>query len=84
MTFTGSKPNVYSASGTHAVYATAGSQDYTIALGLVADTTGAGFGWDMTQNYRGYWYDTSSDTFSVALSAGIGATEEASETASWL
>jgi hypothetical protein len=38
----------------------------------------------MTQNYRGYWYDTSSGTFSVASSAGTGATEEAGETASWL
>lgn len=38
----------------------------------------------MTQNYRGYWYDTTSNTFSVAGGASTGGTEENAETAAWL
>ncbi|RWA10265.1 hypothetical protein EKO27_g4816 [Xylaria grammica] len=84
MTFNGKRPITYIANGGHANYATAGKQEYTIALGLVTDTTDAGTPWDITQNYRGYWYDTSSGTFSVAGGASTGGSEEAGETADWL
>jgi hypothetical protein len=82
--FKGSKPVTYIASGGHANYATAGKQDYTIALGLISDTTDAGFGWDMSQNFRGYWYNNATGEFSIASGASTGADEEANETASWL
>ena len=78
------RPITYIATGSHANYATAGSQDYTIALGLITDTTDAGYGWDMTQNYRGYWYDVSSGEFSIAGGVSTGGTEEDEETATWL
>lgn len=39
---------------------------------------------DMTQNYRGYWYDTASGLFSVAGGSSTGGTEEATEDATWL
>lgn len=38
----------------------------------------------MTQNYRGYWYDSTSGAFSAAGGASTGGTEQATETASWL
>jgi hypothetical protein len=84
MKFNGNHPITYVATGSHANYAKAGSQDYTIALGLVSDTTDAGFGWDMTQNYRGYSYDVSSGAFTAAGGASTGGTEEATETVDWL
>ncbi|KAI0131900.1 hypothetical protein BJ170DRAFT_679798 [Xylariales sp. AK1849] len=84
MTFNGNHPITYIATGSHANYATAGSQDYTIALGLVSDTTDAGYGWDITQNYRGYWYDVTTTEFSIAGGVSTGGTEEANETAMWL
>ncbi|KAI1821435.1 hypothetical protein F4861DRAFT_541986 [Xylaria intraflava] len=84
MTFNGQRPITYVANGGHANYATAGSQNYTIALGLISDTTDAGTPWDITQNYRGYTYDVSSGTFSIAGGASTGGSEESSETADWL
>ncbi|PSR99156.1 hypothetical protein BD289DRAFT_58182 [Coniella lustricola] len=76
------RPITYVANGSHANYATAGTQEYTIALGIVTDVTDAGYAWDITQNYRGYWYNTSTATFSLATGNSTGATEEASP--SWL
>ncbi|KAI0482371.1 hypothetical protein GGR56DRAFT_183664 [Xylariaceae sp. FL0804] len=85
MTFyNGTRPITYVGVGGHANYATAGTQDYTIALGIVADTTDAGYAWDMTQNYRGYWYDSGTGAFSAAGGASVGGTEEAAETVDWL
>lgn len=82
--FDGDRPITYVAYGGHANHVTAGTHDYTIALGLIADTTDAGYLWDMTLNYRGYWYDVATGAFSIASGAGTGATEEADETADWL
>lgn len=86
MTFSGTHPITYVATGSHANYATAGTQEYTIALGLITDVTDAGYGpWDMTQNYRGYWYDVATSAFSVAGGASTGGTEEDEEaSATWL
>ncbi len=84
MNFEGSKPIAYIATGGHANYATAGSQDYTIAFGIISDSTNAGFAWDMSQNYRGYWYDVSTGEFSAAGGTSTGGTEEGDESASWL
>ncbi|KAJ5259614.1 hypothetical protein N7478_012595 [Penicillium angulare] len=82
--FNGDRPITYVAYGGHANYVTAGTQDYTIALGIISDTTDAGYLWDMTLNYRGYLYDTETSEFSVVSGAGTGGSEEADETASWL
>jgi hypothetical protein len=43
MDFNGDHPITYVANGSHAIYATAGSQEYTIALGIVTDVTNAGY-----------------------------------------
>ncbi|CAN8098306.1 unnamed protein product [Discula destructiva] len=84
MDFTGDRPITYVANGSHANYATVGSQAYSIGLGLVTDVTDAGYAWDMTQNYRGYWYDNASGTFSAAGGASVGGTQQAGETTTWL
>ncbi|ROV95973.1 hypothetical protein VMCG_07972 [Cytospora schulzeri] len=84
MNFNGDRPITYVANGSHANYATAGTQEYTIALGIITDVTDAGYAWDMTQNYRGYWYDVSSGEFSIAGGVSTGGKEEVNETATWL
>jgi hypothetical protein len=37
-----------------------------------------------TQNYRGFWYDNATSTFTSAGGAGIGASEQSGEGVSWL
>jgi hypothetical protein len=80
------RPITFIAKGTHANYATAGSQKYPVPIiGPISDNTSAGTYWDVTQNYRGYWFDPSTNVFSVAGGAGSGGTAQANgETASWL
>jgi hypothetical protein len=81
----GVRPITYVAQGTHANYATAGSQPYPVPIiGPISDTTGKGLVWDTTLNYRGYWLDTASQTFTAAGGAGQGGKEQASETPGWL
>lgn len=82
--FVGQRPITFVATGSHANYIKSGSQEYSIGGGFLTDTTDTGYYWDMTQNYRGYWYDSSSGVFTSAGGAGVGATEEAGESTSWL
>ncbi|KAI1331634.1 hypothetical protein F5Y16DRAFT_394921 [Xylariaceae sp. FL0255] len=84
MTFQGKRPNTYIGNGTHANWAKPGKEEYTFAGSIVEDTTDMGYLWDMTLNYRGYFYDNSTNTFTTAGGAGTGGTEESGETASWL
>ena len=72
----------YVANGTHANYATPGSHQHDLP-GL-DDFTDAGTLWDVTKNFRGYWFDNSTSTFSVASGAGAGASVEAGEDVGWL
>lgn len=81
----GVRPVVYSAAGSHANYATAGTQKiYPIVGNIVTDTTDAGFYWDVSQNYRGYYYDVASNTVTNAGGVDVGGTEQATETVDWL
>lgn len=82
----GQRPITYIASGTHANYATAADQKYPIPIiGPITDKTDKGVAWDVTKNFRGYWYDKSSNAFSVAGGVGSGGTaQSAGEGASWL
>ncbi|KAI5242011.1 hypothetical protein E4T43_04985 [Aureobasidium subglaciale] len=81
----GVRPIVYSAAGSHANYATAGTQKiYPIVGNIVTDITDAGPYWDIVQNYRGYYYDPASNTVTSAGGVGVGATEQASERVDWL
>ena len=38
---------------------TSGDHDYSLPFGLLKDQTDKGFAWDITQNYRGFWYTPS-------------------------
>lgn len=80
------RPITYIAKGTHANYATAGAQPYPVPIiGPIRDATSAGSYWDVTQNYRGYWYDSTMNKFTSAGGAGSGgAAQTAGEVASWL
>lgn len=54
---------------------TVGEQDYIpyVPFGILHDTTDAGVFWDVTKNYRGFWFDAGAQTFS---SAGGSASDE--------
>lgn len=80
----GDRPIVYVADGTHANYATAGTQEYTFAGSLITDDTDEGPFWDVALNYRGYWFDNSTTTFSSAGGAGPGGAAQNAEGADWL
>jgi hypothetical protein len=53
---------VYSATGTHAVYATAGIHEYVLPFGLLHDMTDRGPLWDLTLNMHSYTYSYQNDT----------------------
>lgn len=78
----GGRAITYIGSGTHANYATPG--DHQHDLPGLEDHTDAGPIWDVTLNFRGYWFDNSTQTFSVASGAGAGASVEAGEGVGWL
>lgn len=52
---------IYSAEGTHAVYATAGTHAYVLPWGLLHDETNRGPIWDPALNVHAYTYDFASD-----------------------
>ncbi|RMZ90108.1 hypothetical protein DV736_g2660, partial [Chaetothyriales sp. CBS 134916] len=58
----GKRPVVYSAVGTHAMYATAGMHPYILPWGILHDQTDRGPLWDPTLNSHAYTYDPKNDT----------------------
>lgn len=68
--------------GTHANYASPGTHEHDFP-GL-DDETDAGALWDVTKNFRGFWFDNDTQTFSLASGAGQGAADQVSEGAGWL
>ncbi|KAI0778987.1 hypothetical protein BD413DRAFT_601607 [Trametes elegans] len=81
---TNGRPTTYIGFGTHANYATPGSHCHDLPLNLLCDSTDAGALWDPALNFRGFWFDSAAQTFSVAGGAGAGAEEEDAEGAGWL
>ena len=57
----GKRPVVYSAVGTHAMYATPGRHPYIFPLGLLHDQTDRGPLWDPAMNCMQYIYDVKKD-----------------------
>jgi hypothetical protein len=53
------RPVLYSAYGSHAMYATPGKHPYILPFGLLADVTDKGPLWDPAQNFLAYHYNTS-------------------------
>ncbi|KAI9707506.1 MAG: Vacuolar protein sorting-associated protein 62 [Candelina mexicana] len=58
----GKRPVIYSATGTHAMYATSGRHTYILPFGLLHDQTDRGPLWDPLLNAHTYTYDYLSDT----------------------
>lgn len=56
----GKRPVIYSATGTHAMYATAGLHPYVLPWGLLHDQTDKGPLWDPLLNYHAYVYNYTS------------------------
>lgn len=53
------RPVLYSALGSHAMYAQPGNHPYILPFGILADVTDRGPLWDPAQNYLAYHYNTS-------------------------
>ena len=58
----GKRPIIYSATGTHAMYATAGRHPYVLPWGILHDETDKGPLWDPALNSHAYTYDHKNDT----------------------
>lgn len=78
------RPQVYVGNGTHANWPLPGGHSYTVPFGLLVDQSDIGLLWDVTLNFRGYWFDNSTSTFTSAGGVGIGGSEQKGETPSWL
>ena len=57
----GKRPVIYSARGTHAMYATSGTHAYVLPFGLLHDETDKGPLWDPILNLRTYTYEPKKD-----------------------
>jgi hypothetical protein len=57
----GKRPVIYSATGTHAMYATPGTHPYVLPWGILHDMTDRGPLWDPTLNSHSYTYDYKAD-----------------------
>jgi hypothetical protein len=57
----GKRPVIYSAYGTHAMYATPGTHPYILPWGILHDMTDRGPLWDPTLNSHAYTYDYKTD-----------------------
>jgi hypothetical protein len=54
---TAQRPVIYSAVGSHAMYAMPGNHPYVLPFSMLKDVTDRGPLWDPARNLRGYWYD---------------------------
>ncbi|KAF2807622.1 uncharacterized protein BDZ99DRAFT_391235 [Mytilinidion resinicola] len=71
----GKRPVAYSATGTHAMYATAGTHPYVLPGGLLHDVTDRGPLWDPLLNSHAYTYDYVNDTLRSSNVTPLAPTE---------
>ncbi|PWY92925.1 hypothetical protein BO70DRAFT_349206 [Aspergillus heteromorphus CBS 117.55] len=71
----GRRPVIYSAMGTHAMYATPGIHAYILPWGLLHDQTDRGPLWDPLLNAHTYTYDHDSDTLRASTVTPSSPTE---------
>ena len=69
------KPVIYSAEGSHAMYATAGVHPYILPWGLLHDVTDRGPLWDPLLNSHAYTYDYDNDTLRASTFSPSAPTE---------
>ncbi|KAI0143082.1 vacuolar sorting-associated protein [Xylariaceae sp. FL1272] len=61
------RPVIYSAVGSHAMYAMPGTHPYVLPFEMLKDITDQGPLWDPAKNFRGYWYNHTTTAESEAL-----------------
>ncbi|EAW13808.1 uncharacterized protein ACLA_068350 [Aspergillus clavatus NRRL 1] len=71
----GQRPVIYSALGTHAMYATPGVHPYILPGGLLHDQTDRGPLWDPLLNSHMYTYDPTNDTLRASTASPLAPTE---------
>ena len=81
---TNGRPTTYIGVGTHANYAKSGKHCHDLPADLLCDQTDSGALWDPVANYRAFWFDNSTQTFSIAGGAGVGAANLEAEGTGWL
>jgi len=79
------RATTFISAGTHANYATPGDHLHG-DNNTLDDHTDDGPLWDVTLNFRGYWFDNSTQTFTIAAGRSFGEVEETSgnEGVGWL
>lgn len=75
------RPVIYSAVGSHAMYALPGEHPYVLPFGLLRDQTDKGPIWDPAKNYYGYHYDYIEDREEERQMDVLGAEAKRNETA---
>ena len=70
------RATTYIAGGTHANYATPGDHLHG-PFNILNDRTDSGALWDVTKNFRAFWFDKDTGIFSLAGGIGNGGFEEA-------
>ncbi|KAI0535335.1 vacuolar sorting-associated protein [Xylaria digitata] len=65
------RPVIYSAVGSHAMYAMPGNHPYVLPFQILKDVTDRGPLWDPSKNFRSYWFD-----YSANESEGLEPTQE--------
>ncbi|KAJ5762520.1 uncharacterized protein N7511_005902 [Penicillium nucicola] len=71
----GQRPVIYSAEGSHAMYATAGVHEYILPWGLLHDVTDRGPLWDPLLNSHAYTYDFDEDNLRASTFSPSAPTE---------
>ncbi|KAJ5567165.1 hypothetical protein N7535_006471 [Penicillium sp. DV-2018c] len=71
----GHRPVIYSAEGSHAMYATAGVHEYLLPWGLLHDVTDRGPLWDPALNSQAYVYDFDNQDLRASTSNPSAPTE---------
>ncbi|KAL1993429.1 hypothetical protein VTN49DRAFT_3378 [Thermomyces lanuginosus] len=71
----GKRPVIYSATGTHAMYATPGIHEYILPWGLLHDETDRGPLWDPLQNIHSYTYNYLTDELNPSTQSPTAPTE---------
>ncbi|KAL1961831.1 hypothetical protein VTN77DRAFT_1000 [Rasamsonia byssochlamydoides] len=71
----GKRPVIYSAVGTHAMYATPGIHEYILPWGLLHDETDRGPLWDPLLNLHSYTYNYQTDTLRTSNLSPMAPTE---------
>ncbi|THH33205.1 hypothetical protein EUX98_g1011 [Antrodiella citrinella] len=84
-TLTRGRATTFIAGGSHANYATPGDHLHG-TNNTLDDRTDSGALWDVTLNFRGYWFDNATQAFSIAGGRNVGALEESfdDEGTGWL